>query len=80
MNDLQRLILDMINCEYLIMSFELCNASATFQSYINSSLQEYLNHFITTYLNDVLIYSETKKEHEKQVLKILKRLRERNCN
>ena len=59
------------------MSFELCNTSITFQSYINSSLQEYLNQFITAYLNDVLIYNETKEKHEKQVLKVLKKLQER---
>ncbi len=64
--------------EYLVMSFELCNASSTFQSYINNSLQEYLNHFIITYLNDVLIYSETEKEHHEQVLKVLRWLRERD--
>ena len=60
--------------EYLIMFFELCNALITFQSYINSSLQKYLNQFTTAYLNDVLIYNETKEEHEKQVLKVLKKL------
>ena len=59
------------------MLFELCNASIIFQSYINSSLQEYLNQFITVYLNDVLIYSETKEEHEKQVLKVLRKLQKR---
>ena len=63
--------------EYLVMPFGLCNAPATFQSYINSSLQEYLDQFTTAYLDDVLIYSETKEEHEKQVLKVLRRLRER---
>lgn len=60
------------------MSFELCNASSTFQSYINNSLQEYLNHFIIAYLNNVLIYSEIEKEHHEQVLKILRRLKERD--
>ncbi len=59
------------------MSFDFCNALTTFQNYIKSSLQKYLNHFITAYLNDVFIYNETKKEHEKQVLKILKQLRKR---
>lgn len=60
------------------MFFELCNASSTFQNYINNLLQEYLNHFIIIYLNDVLIYNEIEKEHHEQVFKILRRLKERN--
>lgn len=63
--------------EYLVMPFGLCNAPSTFQSYINNSLQEYPDHFATAYLNDVLVYSETEEEHQEQVLKILKKLRER---
>lgn len=59
------------------MSFGLCNAFATFQSYINNSLQEYLNQFTTTYLNDVLIYSEFMNKHREEILKVLKELRER---
>jgi hypothetical protein len=63
--------------EYLVMSFELCNASATFQSYINTTLQDYLNHFCIAYIDDILVYSFDKKEHAKHVLKVLRRLKER---
>lgn len=49
--------------EYLIMPFGLCNASGTFQSYINDSFKEYLDVFCTAYLDDILIYSKNKKEH-----------------
>jgi uncharacterized protein (DUF2344 family) len=66
--------------EYLIMSFELCNASATFQSYINSTFQNYLDHFCIAYINDILIYSSNAKEHVQHVLKILVRDRWRICN
>ncbi len=60
------------------MSFELCNASSTFQSYINNFLREYLDCFVIVYLNDVLIFSEIKKGHIEHVLKVLRRLREKD--
>ena len=63
--------------EYLIMSFELTNASTTFQTYINNVLRKYLNKFVTVYLNDILIYFKTKKEHVRHVQKgfeIMKRV------
>ena len=45
------------------MSFELANASAIFQSYVNHALKSYLNVCCVIYLNDVLIYFETKEQH-----------------
>ena len=63
--------------EYLVMPFGLCNAPSTFQSYINNSLREYLDYFVTAYLDDVLVFSETETEHIEQVLKVLRRLKER---
>ena len=63
--------------EYLVMPFGLCNAPSTFQSYINSSLREYLDYFVTAYLDDILIFSDTESEHIEQVLKVLRRLKER---
>ena len=45
------------------MSFELANAFATFQSYVNKALKSYFDIFCVIYLDDVLIYSETKKKH-----------------
>ena len=60
--------------EYLILFFDLMNASAFFQFYINRALSEYLNVFCIVYLNDVLIYSETEAEHVEHVQKILTQL------
>ena len=58
-----------------MMSFELTNASATFQSYIHLKLREYLNIFCIVYLNDILIYSDDKDIHKKHVRLIFEKLR-----
>ena len=60
------------------MLFELTNMSATFQELINHVLYDHLNEFVITYLNDILIFSETKKKHEKYVKKFLKKFQEKN--
>ena len=51
------------------MSFELINASTTFQKMINDTLREYLNKFVIIYLNDILIYLKTLKKHVYHVKK-----------
>jgi hypothetical protein len=61
--------------KYLVMSFDLIDASSTFQHYINDSLREYLNIFCTAYLDDVLIYSDSLKDHRKHVKLVLQALR-----
>ena len=62
--------------KYLVMPFNLCNGSASFQNYINDTLQKYLNDFCTVYLDDILIYSEIEAEHEIHVKRVLQKLRE----
>jgi hypothetical protein len=57
------------------MSFELANASTTFQSYINFALREFLDVFVVVYLDDILIYSQNEEEHTNHVRLVLKRLR-----
>ncbi len=60
--------------KYLIMFFNLINASVTFQTFMNNVLRCYLNQFIIVYLNDILVYSKMKKEHVQHVKKILQTL------
>ncbi len=60
--------------EYLIMSFELANAPATFQAYINQALTEHMNFICVVYLNDILIYSQSEEEHKHHVCEILEQL------
>ena len=45
------------------MSFNLFNASATFQVYINKVLAELINTICVIYLNDILIYSDKSEKH-----------------
>ena len=59
------------------MLFELTNALIMFQKLINHILYNHLNKFVITYLNNILIFSENKKNYEKHVKKILKKLQEK---
>ena len=60
--------------KYVVIPFELYNASSTFQAFINNILREYLNVFYFAYLNDILIYNNTKKEYIEYIGKILGKL------
>ena len=60
--------------KYMIMLFELVNAPATFQAYINWMLVRLIDIFCVIYLNNILIYSETLNQHHKHIKKVLERL------
>ncbi len=64
--------------KYLVMLFELTNDSSIFQNFMNDILMNYFDEFVITYLNDIIVYSNSKKEHVQHVRKILQRLREAN--
>ena len=61
--------------EYVIMSFELCNASEIFQAFINVTLREYLDDFCSEYVDDVIVYSDIRDDHVNHVFKILVKLK-----
>ena len=56
------------------MQFRLINIPAIFQKRINSVLEEHLDKFIIAYLNNIIIYSNSKKEHFQHVKQVLQRL------
>ena len=60
--------------KYMIILFELVNASATFQTYINWVLMKLIDIFCVIYLNNILIYSEILNQHYKHIKKVLERL------
>jgi len=61
--------------EFLVLPFGLTNAPATFMTLMNDIFREYLDQFVIIYLDDILIYSQTKKEHLKQIRLVLEILR-----
>ena len=44
--------------EYQVMLFDLSNAPATFQGYVNKILAEKLDIFVIVYLDNILIYTK----------------------
>ena len=54
------------------MPFRLSNALATFQHYINNLLYNLLDKTCTAYLNNMLVYSESKKEYRAHVREVIK--------
>ena len=56
------------------MSFGLANKPSLFQNFINDILHEMLDKFCTAYINDILIYSNSKKEHQTHIQKVLSAL------
>ena len=61
--------------EYLMMFFELINASTTFQIYVNKALKSLIDIVCVIYLNDILIFSKNRKSHVKNVTIVLRRLK-----
>ena len=53
--------------EFLQMPFGLCNAPATFQRLMQNCLGELNLTYALVYLDDVVVFSDTKKEHLKKV-------------
>ena len=60
----------------MVMPFGLCNAPASFQDYINHALFDLLDRICTAYLDDVLVYSENRKDHRAHVREVVARLRD----
>lgn len=53
--------------EFLVLSFGLTNAPATFMTMMNEIFKEYLDDFIIVYLDDILVFSKNMEDHEKHL-------------
>ncbi|KAL0283024.1 UNVERIFIED_CONTAM: Transposon Tf2-12 polyprotein [Sesamum radiatum] len=62
--------------EFLVLSFGLTNAPATFSTLMNQVLHGFLDEFVVVYLDDIVIYSGTLAEHVEHLWQVLTRLRE----
>jgi hypothetical protein len=62
--------------EYLVMSFGLTNAPAYFMYLMNTIFMPELDKFVVVFINDILVYSENKKDHEEHLRIVLTRLRD----
>ncbi|KAH0716656.1 hypothetical protein KY290_012918 [Solanum tuberosum] len=49
--------------EFVVMSFGLTNAQATFMDLMNRIFRQYLDMFIIVFINDILIYSRSESDH-----------------
>jgi hypothetical protein len=61
--------------EFVVVSFGLTNAPAYFMNLMNKVFMEELDRFVMVFIDDILIYSETAKEHEEHLRIVLERLR-----
>ena len=62
--------------EFRVMSFGLCDVPATFQSTMNDLFRPYLRKFVIIFVDDILIYSNTMREHGQHLELVFKILTE----
>jgi len=61
------------------MFFGMMNSPATFQAMMNEILRDMINEEkVVAFVDDVLVGTETKKEHDEIVVEVLKQLEENN--
>jgi hypothetical protein len=57
--------------EYKVMPFGLATATSVFQRFINHVLAPFLDIFAFAYLDDIVIFSENEKDHQRHVTQVL---------
>jgi hypothetical protein len=53
--------------EYTVMSFGLTNAPSYFMYLMNKVFMQYLDKFVIMFIDDILVFSNHKKEHEEHL-------------
>ena len=62
--------------EFVVMPFGLTNAQTVFMCLMNNVFNKYLDKFVVVFIDDILIYSNSKQEHEDHLKIVLQELRE----
>ena len=62
--------------EFLVMSFGLTNAPATFMDLMNQVFRPYLDRFVIVFIDDILVYSRSELKHERHLCLVLQTLRQ----
>ena len=62
--------------EFLVMSFGLTNAPATFSTLMNEIFRHLLDHYVVVYLDDILVYSRSLQEHHENLSEVFSILRD----
>jgi hypothetical protein len=57
--------------DFVVVPFGLTNLPSTFMCFINSVLRKYLDNFVLVFVDDILVYSNTKEEHEEHLKMVL---------
>ena len=58
------------------MPFGLTNAPTAFMDLMHRVFQPYLDHFVVVFVDNILIYSQSKEEHEDHLRIVLQALKE----
>ena len=62
--------------KFIMMPFGLTNTLTTFMDLMNRVFHPYLEQFVVVFVDDILIYSQSKEEHEDHLWIVLQALRD----